>query len=87
MLLNVFMYLEQACPCCDMNVENDVIHIVFVCPCNDDSRIVLWEKSKRLSGPMFHNMSIMALEDITNFLLNAFYFEMHTSIYVAFEYE
>jgi len=57
-----------------MNVVNDVSHILFVCPSNKDSRIVLWEKVKECTpGPMFHNMSIMVLEDRTKFILNAFY--------------
>ena len=31
LLLNVYSYLDQICPCCQLNTVNNVVHILFVC--------------------------------------------------------
>ena len=40
LLLNVFIYMEKICPCCDLQTVNDVVHVLFVCPCNSHIREV-----------------------------------------------
>ncbi len=73
LLLNVYMYLEQVCPCCDSMVVNDVVHILFVCPCNSEVKKLLWDKVEEcVPVEMSASMNSMKFEDKTRFFLNAF---------------
>ncbi len=38
LLLNVSISMEKMCICCDLHTVNDVVHILFVCPCNSQIR-------------------------------------------------
>ena len=87
LLLNVYMYLEQKCPCCQLNAINNVVHILFICPCNNEEREVLWEKVKE-STPreLFTHMTSLTLENRARFILNAFdskYIREWESVYDA----
>ena len=42
LLLNVKMYAETICPCCDVNTVNCGVHILFGCSCNEEQRELLW---------------------------------------------
>ena len=71
-LLNTSMYLEQICPCCNLNAANDASHILFVCTCNDKERDMLWCEV-RMSTPatLFTDMEQMPIGEKTKFILNA----------------
>lgn len=72
LLLNVFMYIEQICPCCDLNTVNDVVHIMFVCQCNEEVRERLWkELKKNTPTELYSRIESMSLIDRTKFILNA----------------
>lgn len=74
LLLNVHLYLAQVCPCCELNCVNNVVHILFVCPCISNERKALWEKVKESSpSGIVIQMANMTLECRTRFILNAFY--------------
>ena len=74
LLLNVHSYLDQICPCCQLNTVNNVVHILFVCQCNIEMREILWKKVEECSPvEMVINMKNMNFEDRTKFVLNAFY--------------
>jgi hypothetical protein len=64
------MYLEPVRQCCDMNLVSDVSPILFVCTCNREYRVVLWEKAtNRVPRPMLHSMNSMNLETRTKLIL------------------
>ena len=72
MLLSVNIYLEEICKCCEMNVVNDAVHILFVCPCNSELRNMLWNEVKNSSpSVLFSNMERMSFREKTRFVLNA----------------
>ncbi len=72
LLLNVFMYLEKDCPCCNNYVANSVTHILFDCICNVDQRVSLWNDVK-VNSPagLILDMERMSMVDRTRFILNA----------------
>ena len=72
LLLNVFIYMEKICPCCDLQTVNDVVHVLFVCPCNSHIREVMWKDVKdNTPVELFRRIELMDLLERTIFLLNA----------------
>ena len=53
-----------------MNVLNDVIHILFYCPCNEDLRSTLWEEV--CPAALLVDINKMSLRERCEFMLNAF---------------
>ena len=72
MLLSVHMYLEQRCKCCEMNVANIAVHILFICPCNSELRNTLWNEVKHnWPAMLFSTIEGMSFCEKTRFILNA----------------
>ena len=71
-LLNVHMYREEMCKFCTMNCVNNVSHILFVCPCNENIRKELWYQVKIIvSRNLFADIEKMNTVYRTVFILNA----------------
>jgi len=72
MLLNVDMYREHICQCCDLNVLNNVTHILFVCPCiNEVRERCLMDVRVNLPENLVNDFEHMTLNEKTRFMLNA----------------
>ena len=72
LLLNVNMYQEKLCQCCGQHAINNVTHILFVCQCNMDQRVVLWEEVKKNSpAGLIASLETMSVVEKTKFILNA----------------
>ena len=73
LLLNVNMYLKRNCPCCELNENNDVTHVLFNCQCNYEQRMELWNRVlDNCPIGLRNSLEEMTLDDRTKFILNAF---------------
>lgn len=72
LLLNVNMYLEKVCQCCDMNVVNNATHVLFECPCSKELRVRLWDEVREnMPSELIWMIERMTLSEKTRFVLNA----------------
>ena len=71
LLLNVNMYCQRICPCCDMFILNNVDHVLFECTCNSEVRNVMWDiVRKSIPAPLFMAMVEMSNGERAKFILN-----------------
>ena len=72
LLLNVKMYAEIICPCCDINVVNCAVHVLFGCSCNEEQRVLLWNLFvEKCPQGLRVSLERMSYKQKTKFILNA----------------
>jgi len=72
MLLNISMYAEGLCKCCTLHAVNNIPHILFICPCNNEVRQRLWNEVRmNMPGKMNDEIENMTIDNKTVFILNA----------------